>query len=121
MRVLKIDRLPEERVTSSLMTGGAVTRQTLIPTDMAGNFSCSVVNFAWGARNKLHFHSSDQILVITSGTGIVATEQEEREVAVGDVAHIQAGEKHWHGAKEESYMSHITITAKDSKTTQVEA
>ena len=38
---------------------------------------------------------------------------EEREVTVGDVAHILQGENHWHGAKKESYMSHITITAVD--------
>jgi len=27
------------------------------------------------------------------------------------VVHILEGENHWHGAKKESYMSHITITA----------
>ena len=35
----------------------------------------------------------------------------EQEVTVGDVVHIQEGENHWNGAKKESYMSHITITA----------
>ena len=32
-------------------------------------------------------------------------------MTVGDVVHILEGENHWHGAKKESYMSHITITA----------
>ncbi|MCH2318105.1 MAG: cupin domain-containing protein, partial [SAR202 cluster bacterium] len=64
-----------------------------------------------GATTGWHVHKSDQILVITSGIGIVASETEEREVNVGDVVHIREGENHWHGAKKESYMSHITITA----------
>ena len=58
--------------------------------------------------------------MITSGIGIVATEHEEREVTVGDIIHISAGEKHWHGARKESYMSHISIVANKSQTTQLE-
>jgi quercetin dioxygenase-like cupin family protein len=54
-------------------------------------------------------------LVITAGTGIVATEHDEREVTVGDVVHIKAGEQHWHGAKANTTMSHITITAVGSE------
>ena len=45
--------------------------------------------------------------------GIVANEHEQQEIAVGDVVHVLMGENHWHGAKAESYMSHITITAVD--------
>ena len=44
---------------------------------------------------------------------MVANETEKHEVTVGDVVHILEGENHWHGAKKESYMSHITITAVD--------
>jgi quercetin dioxygenase-like cupin family protein len=47
---------------------------------------------------------------VTSGSGIVASETEQREINVGDVAHIKAGERHWHGAKADSTMGHITIT-----------
>ena len=32
-------------------------------------------------------------------------------ITVGDVVQIRKGENHWHGARAESYMSHITITA----------
>ena len=49
-------------------------------------------------------------MVVTLGSGIVATETEQQEINVGDVVHIKAGENHWHGAKADSYMSHITIT-----------
>jgi hypothetical protein len=37
-------------------------------------------------------------------------EHEKREINVGDVVHIKAGERHWHGAKRDTTMGHITIT-----------
>ncbi len=46
-----------------------------------------------------------------------ATEDEEFEINVGDVVHVKAGEKHWHGAKVDTTMGHITITALGSKAT----
>jgi len=48
---------------------------------------------------------------------MVATDAEEREIAVGDVVHIKAGERHWHGAKADTTMSHITVTAVGSQST----
>jgi quercetin dioxygenase-like cupin family protein len=36
---------------------------------------------------------------------------------VGDVAHINAGERHWHGAKADATMGHITITVVGSQAT----
>jgi quercetin dioxygenase-like cupin family protein len=42
---------------------------------------------------------------------MVATEHEQHEINVGDVVHIKAGERHWHGAKANTTMGHITITA----------
>ena len=120
MKVARIAEIQEEPATSALFTSEKVTRQTIVPGEQANNLPCAIVNFPKGTRNKFHTHTSDQILIITSGIGIVATEREEREVTVGDVIHIPAGEKHWHGARKESYMSHIAITTKDSQTTQLE-
>lgn len=121
MRVVRTAEVSEEAVNNNpLFTGGTVTRQSVVPAEEANDFNCGIVNFGRGARNKFHSHSSDQVLVITSGIGIVATENEEREVSVGDIVYVLAGEKHWHGARDQSYMAHITITAKDSKTTQLE-
>ena len=44
---------------------------------------------------------------------MVANVKEERKVTAGDVVQIQMGENHCHGAKKESYMFHIIITAVD--------
>jgi quercetin dioxygenase-like cupin family protein len=49
-------------------------------------------------------------LVVTSGSGVVANEQEQIAINVGDVVQIKAGERHWHGAKADTTMGHITIT-----------
>ena len=76
-----------------------------------------MVNFRKGATTGWHTHNCDQILVITAGRGMVATEKEEREITVGDVVHIKAGERHWHGAKADSGMSHITVTVPGSQST----
>jgi len=54
---------------------------------------------------------------VTSGSGKVATEHEQREINVGDVVHIKAGERHWHGATADTTMGHITITLVGSQAT----
>ena len=117
MRVVKINDLPEKAMGTATpiagWTGGAVsrTRQEVIADGQSENFRCNVVNFRVGATTGWHVHDSDQILVVTAGRGIVASETEEREITVGDVVHIKAGERHWHGAKADTTMGHITITA----------
>jgi quercetin dioxygenase-like cupin family protein len=121
MRVVKLNNLREEPMGEATpitgWSGGAVTRsrQTIIPEGDSEDYRCSVVNFSQGATTGWHAHTCDQILVITAGTGIVATEHEQREVTVGDVVHIKAGERHWHGAKADTTLSHITITAVGSE------
>jgi quercetin dioxygenase-like cupin family protein len=75
------------------------------------HFSSSVVNFGKGATTGWHRHATDQLLVIVHGNGIVANEHEELHVGVGDMVQILPGENHWHGARADSYMAHITITS----------
>jgi quercetin dioxygenase-like cupin family protein len=120
MKVLKPEKIAHEPADSPLFTGGPVTRQPLLTPEMSNNFNLSVVNFSAGARNKLHTHSSEQVLFVTAGKGIIATETHQEVIRVGDIAHIPAEEKHWHGATSDSSFSHIALTAKGSTTTQVE-
>jgi quercetin dioxygenase-like cupin family protein len=121
MRVLKINDLPEKAMGTATAiagwTGGSVnrTRQEVISDGQSEHFRCNVVNFSIGATTGWHVHDCDQILVVTAGSGIVASETEEREIAVGDVVHIKAGERHWHGARADSPMSHITVTTAGGK------
>jgi quercetin dioxygenase-like cupin family protein len=93
------------------------SRQTIIQPGDSANYNCSVVNFSQGCTTGWHTHNCDQVLVVTSGSGMVAMEHEQREINVGDVVHIKAGERHWHGARADTTMGHITITLVGSQAT----
>ncbi len=108
-------------MTGGLMTGTQVWRQAILDAEDSDNFNFAIVAFDAGSRNKFHKHSGDQILIITEGTGKVATDDEVLEVNEGDVVIIPAGENHWHGAPDSTSMAHITVTVKGSETEQTEA
>ena len=120
MKIVKTSEVAKEPATSSLFTGGEVTRQAILQPDDGKTFNFGIVSFSAGSRNKFHTHTSDQLLIVTEGTGVVANDHEERTITEGDVVLIPAGENHWHGAPGATPMAHIAITAKDSKTTQTE-
>lgn len=121
MKIIKITRVPKEPFESlgPLFTG-PVTMQTIIGAELSRSFFISQVNFGRGIRNKFHTHSTEQILIVSEGKGIVATDQDEVTVSPGDVIYIPAGEKHWHGAARGATFSHLYIMSPDTKTTQLE-
>ncbi|HEY8450262.1 MAG TPA: cupin domain-containing protein [Bacillota bacterium] len=119
MKLVRLEQIEREPVQAALFTG-EVGRQTILASGESPDFNMSVVHFPKGIRNKLHTHSHDQILIVTSGRGIVANEHEQHVVTVGDVIRIPAGERHWHGATDDSDFAHITITPAGSRTTQLE-
>ncbi len=95
-----------------------MTRQILLPDSK--EYNLNVVNFGKRVRNKFHAHDSEQILIVTSGKGIIATEKEEKMITEGDVVIIPAGEKHWHGATEDSEFAHIYVSRLGTQLTQLE-
>jgi quercetin dioxygenase-like cupin family protein len=88
----------------------ARSRQTIVEPGESTDYNCSVVNFSQSCTTGWHTHTCDQLLIVTSGVGMVATEHEQQEINGGDVVHIKADERHWHGAKADTAMGHITIT-----------
>ena len=119
MKVFKINEIKSEVASSPLFIEGiegGVTTQTLLTPETNKSFQSSVVNFTPGTRTKFNTHTSDQILVVTKGKGIIAIDKEAFNVSVGDIVFIPAGEKHWHGATEYSGFSHIQIQTKESET-----
>lgn len=101
-----------------MFTGADLRSQDLVSNSK--DFSIKITHFGKGTRNKWHTHGCDQVLIVTDGEGIVATEKEERMVTVGDVIFIPAGEKHWHGANKDSEFSHIFILRRDATLVQLE-
>ena len=72
------------------------------------------VTFEPGCRNNWHIHHASsgggQILLCTSGRGWYREwGKEARELHPGDVVHIPAGVKHWHGAAKDSWFSHLAV------------
>ena len=76
---MKTSDLPKEPVSSPLFTGTQVFRQLIVDPGESESFNFSIVAFSAGSRNKFHQHTSDQILIVTEGTGVVVTDQEERD------------------------------------------
>ena len=114
MKLIRVSEVKEEDAAAPIFVG-EVTRQTLLAD--SNDYALAMVNFAIGARNKWHIHSGDQVLFVTYGAGYVADEVHQVEVHTGDIVHVVAGEKHWHGATERSAMSHISLTKTGSTTT----
>ncbi|MFH1626196.1 MAG: cupin domain-containing protein [Pseudomonadota bacterium] len=118
VRMSEAPKVPLGSLVTSMFTGPDVTRQALLPESK--EFDLSIVSFGKGIRNKFHAHDGEQVLIVTAGEGIVATEYEEVFVTTGDVILISAGEKHWHGATKNSEFSHIYLTKTGAKFTKLE-
>ena len=118
MKVVHTNQVEKEPFPLPLFTGPDVTRQVLVPESK--EYDVNVVNFGRGVRNKFHSHDYEQILIVTSGKGIIATEKEEKVITVGDVVFIPADEIHWHGATPDTEFSHIYINASRTRLTQHE-
>jgi quercetin dioxygenase-like cupin family protein len=72
------------------------------------------VTFEPGCRNNWHIHQADkgggQMLIVTAGKGWYQEYgKEPQSLKSGDIVHIQAGVKHWHGAAADSWFQHLAI------------
>ncbi len=108
MKVVNIGDVAAQEASDNPIFRGKVSVQRLIG-DSNDELRVSVVNFSPGAVNVFHTHTFDQVLYVTEGEGIVATEEKEVRVTPGTIIHIPAGENHWHGATRNSSFSHIAV------------
>ncbi len=72
------------------------------------------VTFEPGCRNNWHIHHADkgggQMLLVTAGEGWYQEwGKPARRLLPGDVVHISAGVKHWHGASSDSWFQHLAV------------
>jgi len=88
---------------------GDVRRQQLVNEDDAPSQRVSAVSFIDGARNNWHRHSTEQVLVVTHGEGIIADASGAQPIEVGDVVLVPPDERHWHGAAPGQDMTHLAI------------
>jgi 4-carboxymuconolactone decarboxylase len=119
MRIFKTKKRKKTPITDKMFTGPA-TIQSIVDSSLSKLFKIQQVNFGEGVRNRFHAHTIEQVLIVTEGKGIVATENEELIVGPGDIVFIPAGEKHWHGAAKDSTFSHLYVMSPESQTMQLE-
>lgn len=72
------------------------------------------VTFEPSCRNNWHIHHASkgggQLLLCVDGEGwYQEAGKEARSLMPGDVVAIPAGVKHWHGAKKDSWFSHLAV------------
>lgn len=79
------------------------------------------VTFEPGCRNNWHIHHAKsgggQILLCIAGSGWYQEEgKEAQSLEPGSVVTIPANVKHWHGAKKDSWFSHVAIEVPGEET-----
>lgn len=72
------------------------------------------VTFEPGCRNNWHIHHASkgggQLLLCVDGEGWYQEDgKKAQSLMPGDVVTIPAGVKHWHGAKKDSWFSHLAV------------
>jgi quercetin dioxygenase-like cupin family protein len=89
---------------------GTVRVDSLFSAHDPARTSGGSVTFEPGARSNWHTHPLGQTLIVTAGCGWVQKWGEPaEEIRPGDVIWTAPNEKHWHGAKATTPMTHIAI------------
>lgn len=107
MKVLQVDNLKVMPDPLGLFFG-KVERRYLVEKGAAG-LVVAMVKFDRGAGNRMHAHSGEQVLIVTEGKGVVATEIGEQIVTPGTIVYIPANEMHSHGATKDSAFAHVSV------------
>lgn len=91
---------------------GEVYFNLLFNEDTPLNTPIANVTFKPGGRTKWHSHEIGQVLLVTHGEGWYQEEgKEPQTIKAGDVINIDKDVVHWHGAKKDSELVHLALTA----------
>jgi len=110
------ERGPENTAYAQYFVGQSYLNMVSLEQVVIGN-----VTFEPGCRNNWHIHHAKsgggQILLVTGGRGwYQEAGQPARELHPGDVVHIPAGVKHWHGAAKDSWFVHLAVEVPGEET-----
>jgi len=113
---------------------GKVEIKKMITDALTKDVETFLVTFIDGARTKLHYHETDQVLIATEGKGLVVLQtgvkmendttatvkmDEMHYLSEGDFVCVPAGKWHWHGAVKQNSFAHYQIK-KPGKTVWLE-
>ena len=89
---------------------GKVRIERMFQASAPGRVQGASVTFEPGAHTAWHSHPLGQTLIVTAGRGFVQSGGGPVEVIhPGDVVSCPPAERHWHGATQDSAMTHIAI------------
>ncbi|WP_132059339.1 cupin domain-containing protein [Halorussus amylolyticus] len=113
MDVTRLDETDAERLTGPIFE--TQVHRKAGPSEEFGDHgvSMSEIFFAPGERTAMHEHTVRQILYVTEGEGILASEDEKNPVSEGDIISIPPDEPHWHGAKPNATFAHLSFVILD--------
>jgi quercetin dioxygenase-like cupin family protein len=116
MEIFRVGSRPSGKGPADWFTG-TVRIDPLIQAPEPASVAGAHVTFEPGARTAWHTHPLGQTLIVTSGCGWAQREGASiEEIHPGDVVWFAPGEKHWHGAKPTTAMTHIAVQErKDGK------
>ena len=104
-----------DKASPDYFTGTAWVK-ILVPADDTFNTSIGNVVFEPGCRNNWHTHGGGQILIVTDGTGYYQEKGKPIQlIRKGDVIKIPPGVEHWHGATQDSELTHLAINTNTQK------
>jgi quercetin dioxygenase-like cupin family protein len=93
---------------ASRFTGEASGDSVLPATD---GVIINTVTFSAGSRTHWHHHELGQILRVDAGYGLICSEGgAPQRIRPGDWIWIPPGERHWHGAAPDSFLTHTAIS-----------
>ncbi|WP_330455610.1 cupin domain-containing protein [Streptomyces sp. NBC_00820] len=102
-------KAPAERFT------GDVHLNMIESPTSPGRLAAALVRFTPGARTNWHSHANGQTLYVTDGVGLVGTRDGSVvRVSAGETVKCPAGEEHWHGATDTTFMAHIAMVVGDT-------
>ena len=109
MDITRIGSQPSAKGPEDWFTG-TVRIDPLFPVHAPARAAGACVTFEPGARTAWHTHPLGQTLIVTAGCGWVQREGGPvEEIHPGDVVWFPPGEKHWHGAKATTALTHIAV------------
>jgi quercetin dioxygenase-like cupin family protein len=112
MEIKRIGSQPSAKGPSEWFTG-TVRIDPLFQAPDPALVQGASVTFEPGARTAWHTHPLGQTLIVTAGCGWAQREGGPiEEIHPGDVVWFSPGEKHWHGARPTTAMTHIAIQEK---------
>jgi quercetin dioxygenase-like cupin family protein len=90
---------------------GRVMLEGLLDDGAAARVRVNSVVFEPGGRTYWHSHPDGQVLLVSSGHGMVENRAGHRhELRPGDLVWAPPGEEHWHGAAPDEALAHTAVS-----------